>query len=124
MRLFDYAASANCLKVRILIRQLGLDVGLVPVDIFTGDTLTDEYRALNPASETPVLELPSGAPLAESNAILLYLADGSPLSRRAWRSARRSGAGSSSSSPPSSRRSAAPASGSSPVAARVASRSS
>jgi len=79
MRLFDYAASANCLKVRILIRQLGLDVELVPVDIFAGDTLTDEYRALNPASETPVLQLPSAAPLAESNAILLYLADGSPL---------------------------------------------
>jgi glutathione S-transferase len=79
MRLFDYAASANCLKVRILIRQLGLDVEHVPVDIFAGDTLTDEYRALNPASETPVLELPSGAPLAESNAILLYLAEGSRL---------------------------------------------
>ena len=79
MRLFDYAASANCLKVRILIRQLGLDVELVPVDIFAGDTLPDEYRALNPASETPVLQLPSAAPLAESNAILLYLADGSPL---------------------------------------------
>ncbi len=79
MRLFDYAASANCLKVRILIRQLGLDVELVPVDIFAGGTLTDEYRALNPASETPVLQLPSAAPLAESNAILLYLADGSPL---------------------------------------------
>jgi glutathione S-transferase len=79
MRVFDYAASANCLKVRILIRQLGLDVELVPVDIFAGDTITDAYRALNPASETPVLELPSGAPLAESNAILLYLADGSHL---------------------------------------------
>jgi glutathione S-transferase len=79
MRLFDYAASANCLKVRVLIRQLGLDVELVPTDIFAGDTLTDEYRALNPASETPVLVLPSGGALVESNAILLYLAEGSEL---------------------------------------------
>ncbi len=79
MRLFDYAASANCLKVRILVAQLGLDLERVPVDIFAGDTLTDDYLARNPAGETPVLELPSGAHLAESNAILLYLAEGSPL---------------------------------------------
>jgi glutathione S-transferase len=79
MRLYDYAASANCLKVRILVRQLGLDVAFVPVDIFAGDTLTDAYRELNPAAETPVLELPTGEALAESNAILLYLADGSNL---------------------------------------------
>ena len=79
MRLYDYAASANCLKVRILVRQLGLDIELVPVDIFAGDTLTRSYRALNPASETPVLELPSGATLPESGAILLYLAEGSRL---------------------------------------------
>jgi glutathione S-transferase len=79
MRLYDYAASANCLKVRLLVRQLGLDVELVPVDIFAGETLTEEYRARNPAGETPVLELPSGAYLPESNAILLYLAEGSTL---------------------------------------------
>jgi glutathione S-transferase len=79
MRLYDYAASANCLKVRILVRQLGLDVELVPTDIFAGDTLTCFYRALNPAAETPVLVLDSGEALTESNAILLYLADGSHL---------------------------------------------
>jgi glutathione S-transferase len=79
MRLFDYAASANCLKVRILVAQLGLDVERVPIDIFAGETLTGEYLALNPAGETPLLELDSGAHLPESNAILLYLAEGSPL---------------------------------------------
>jgi glutathione S-transferase len=79
MRLYDYPASANCLKVRILVAQLGLDVERVPVDIFAGDTLTDDYLARNPAGETPVLELPSGGHLAESNAILLYLAEDSPL---------------------------------------------
>jgi glutathione S-transferase len=79
MRLYDYSASANCLKVRILVAQLGLDVERVPVDIFGGDTLTDDYLTRNPAGETPVLELPSGAHLPESNAILLYLAEGSPF---------------------------------------------
>jgi len=79
MRLYDYSASANCLKVRILASQLGLDIERLPVDIFAGDTLTDDYLARNPAGETPVLELPSGAHLAESNAILLYLAEDSLL---------------------------------------------
>jgi glutathione S-transferase len=79
MRLFDYAASANCLKVRILIAQLGLDVERVPVDIFAGETLSDDFLARNPAGETPVIELPGGDHLPESNAILLYLAEGSPL---------------------------------------------
>ena len=46
----------------------------MPVDIFAGDTLTGAYAALNPVRETPVLELPSGAVIAQSNAILWYLA--------------------------------------------------
>ena len=53
MRLFDYTASANCLKVRILAAQLGLDLERVPIDIFAGETLTDDYLARNPAGETP-----------------------------------------------------------------------
>ena len=77
MKLYDYAASANCLKVRILLRQLGLEYERVPVDIFAGDTLTDEYAARNPARSTPVLETDGGRYLQESNAILWYLADGS-----------------------------------------------
>ena len=79
MRLYDYAASANCYKVRLLLAQLGVEVEHVPVDIFAGETLTDEYLRKNPAAETPVLELDSGEFLPESNAILLYLADGSPF---------------------------------------------
>lgn len=75
-RLYDYAASANCFKVRLLLRQLGVEVERVPVDIFAGDTLTDAFAALNPARATPVLELPDGRCLVESNAILVYLARG------------------------------------------------
>jgi len=79
VRLYDYSASANCYKVRLLLAQLGIDYARVPVDIFAGETLTEEYRAKNPASETPVLELDDGSFLPESNAILLYLAEGTPF---------------------------------------------
>jgi len=78
MRLYDYDASANCYKVRLLLALLGTPYERVPIDIFAGDTLTDEYRALNPVRETPVLELDTGEVIAQSNAILWYLAEGTP----------------------------------------------
>jgi glutathione S-transferase len=76
MRLYDYAASGNCYKARLLIALTGRDVERVPVDIFAGDTLTDAFAALNPLRETPVLELDSGEVITQSNAILWYLAEG------------------------------------------------
>jgi glutathione S-transferase len=77
MRLYDYAASGNCLKVRLLLRLLGRDdIERVETDIFAGATLTDEYAAKNPVREVPVLELDEGRRLTESNAILWYLAEG------------------------------------------------
>ncbi len=79
MRLYDYAASGNCYKARLLIALTGREVERVPVDIFAGDTLTDAFAALNPLRETPVLELDSGEVVAQSNAILWYLAEGTPF---------------------------------------------
>jgi len=76
MRLYDYAASANCYKPRLLLALLGREYERVPVDIFAGDTLTEAYAALNPARETPVLELDDGRVLTQSDAILWYLAEG------------------------------------------------
>jgi glutathione S-transferase len=76
LRLHDYSASGNCYKVRLLLAQLGREYERVPVDIFGGDTLTDEYARLNPVRETPVLEQDGAEPLPESNAILLHLAEG------------------------------------------------
>ena len=76
MRLHDYAASGNCYKVRLLLALLELKYKRVPVDIFAGDTLTPEFAQLNPLRETPVLELDFGETIAQSNAILWYLADG------------------------------------------------
>jgi glutathione S-transferase len=78
MRLYDYAASANCFKVRLLLALLGVRYDRVPVDIFAGETLTDAYAALNPARETPVLELDDGRVLPDSAAILAFVAEGTP----------------------------------------------
>jgi glutathione S-transferase len=78
LRLYDYAASCNCYKARLLLGNLGREYERVPIDIFDGGTLTDEFAALNPARTTPVLATPEG-PLPESNAILVYLAAGTPL---------------------------------------------
>ena len=66
MKLYDYAASANCYKVRLLLAQLGADYERIPIDIFGGDTLTDEFAAVNPARSTPVLEDPPGIFLPET----------------------------------------------------------
>src|SRR5918998_2151189 len=76
MRLYDYPASGNCFKVRLLLALLGREYERVPVDIFAGDTLTDAYAAINPLRETPVLELDGGERLAHSAAILWLLAEG------------------------------------------------
>ncbi len=78
LRLFDYAASCNCYKARLLLAHLGRPYERVPVDIFNGETLTDEFGRINPARTTPVLETADGY-LPESNAILVYLASGTPL---------------------------------------------
>ena len=78
LRLHDYAASANCYKVRLALAQLGIEYERVPVDIFAGETLTDGFARMNPARTTPVLELDESY-LPESGAILLFLAEGTPL---------------------------------------------
>jgi glutathione S-transferase len=79
VRLYDYPASGNCYKVRLLLALLGREYERVNVDIFAGETLTDEYAAINPLRETPVLELESGERIAQSPAILWYLAEGTPF---------------------------------------------
>jgi glutathione S-transferase len=77
--LYDHPASANCLKVRVLLRQLGLEYESVTVDLFSGETRRPEHLARNPDGRVPVLELDSGEMLPESGAILLHLAEGTPF---------------------------------------------
>jgi glutathione S-transferase len=75
LRLHDYPASGNCYKVRLLLALLDRPYERVPTDIFAGETLTEEFGRLNPARETPVLELESGEVIVQSNAILWYLGE-------------------------------------------------
>ena len=53
MILYDHPASANCLKVRILLRQLGLPFETVTVDLFSGETRRPEHLARNPDGRVP-----------------------------------------------------------------------
>lgn len=68
--------SANCYKVRLALAHLGRDFVLKDVDIRRGDTRTPEFLALNPRGRVPVLQLDDGTVLIESNAILLFLGEG------------------------------------------------
>ena len=79
MRLYDHPASANCMKARIALRQLGVPYEAVTVDLFRRETRTPEHMARNPDGRVPVLELDSGRTIPESGAILLYLAEGTQL---------------------------------------------
>ncbi len=79
MILYEDPASGNCLKIRILLRQLELPYESVHVDLFLGETRTEEHFARNPDGRIPVLETDDGETIAESAAILLHLAEGTPL---------------------------------------------
>ncbi|HKP19327.1 MAG TPA: glutathione S-transferase family protein [Gaiellaceae bacterium] len=76
MILYDHPASGNCMKARILLRQLDIPFERVTVDLFTGETRTAEHFGRNPDGRIPVLELDDGQTIPESGAILTYLADG------------------------------------------------
>jgi glutathione S-transferase len=78
MRLYDYLDSGNGYKVRLLLAHLQVAYDLVPVDILKGESRTPEFLRRNPNGRIPVLELDDGTFLAESNAILFYLAEGTP----------------------------------------------
>src|SRR5690606_14771031 len=79
MKLYDYLDSGNGYKVRLVLAQLGQSCDWVECDILQGATRTPEFLARNPNGRIPLLELDDGSFLAESNAIIWYLAEGSPL---------------------------------------------
>lgn len=76
LRLYDYGKSGNCYKVRLLLSQLEKPFERVHLDILKGDTRTPEFLAKNPNHRVPVVEWPDGRRLAESDAILWHLAEG------------------------------------------------
>jgi glutathione S-transferase len=78
MILYDSPVSGNCYKVRLLAAHLGLALELREVDVVDRSNRAAVLGGLNPALRVPTLVLDDGRPLAESNAILWYLGDGSP----------------------------------------------
>ena len=78
MRLYDSAISGNSYKVRLAAAQLGVPLDIVPVDILAGESRRPEFLAINPNGRTPVI-VDDDFVLAESNAILAYLARGTRL---------------------------------------------
>jgi glutathione S-transferase len=79
LRLYDFLESGNGFKVRLLLNQLGIACERVEVDILRGETRTPEFLRINPNGRIPVLMLEDGTCLAESNAILFHLAEGTEL---------------------------------------------
>jgi glutathione S-transferase len=79
MRLYAMSGSGNCYKPALLMQQLGLDFHWEEVDVVGGQTRRPEFLARNPNGKVPLLEFDDGRTLAESNAMLCYLAEGTPL---------------------------------------------
>ena len=75
--LYSKQSSGNCYKPRLLMAKLGLPFRLI--EIAKGETSTREFLALNPIGQVPLLVLSDGSILSESNAMLLYLAEGTPF---------------------------------------------
>jgi len=89
LRLYDYLPSGNGYKVRLLLRQLGIQFERVEVDILRGATRTPDFLSKNSNGRIPLLEISSEERLAESNAILFYLAEGTAfLPKARWQRAK------------------------------------
>ena len=85
---YGFSPSGNCHKVRLLLEQLGHEYRWVEVDSSKGETRTPEFLAKNPNGRVPIIELDDGRVLAESNAILCWLAENTPyLPDDAWQRA-------------------------------------
>jgi glutathione S-transferase len=79
MRIYGDSISGNCLKVKWTCDYLGLAYDWIEVDILKSQSRTPEFLAINPAGQVPTVVLGDGRPLAQSNAIILHLAEGSDL---------------------------------------------
>jgi glutathione S-transferase len=77
--LYSMQRSGNSYKVRLALARLGIPYKLVEVDILQGESRTPEFLAKNPNGQIPLLEVAPGRYIAESNAILWYVAGGTVL---------------------------------------------
>ncbi|PIE44905.1 MAG: glutathione S-transferase [Gammaproteobacteria bacterium] len=79
MKIYGDRQSGNCYKVQLVCSLLAIEHEWIDVDILAGDTQRDNFTSKNPIGKIPLLELPDGRCLSESNAIINYLAHGSQL---------------------------------------------
>jgi glutathione S-transferase len=79
IRLYDYLPSGNGYKVRLLLTQLQIPFERIELDIIKGETRTPEFLRKFPNGRIPAVELDDGKLLFESNAIISYFADDTPL---------------------------------------------
>lgn len=77
IKVYGMSASGNCHKIKLLLEQLQQPYDWIEIDPFKGETRTADFLAKNPNGQVPFIEISSGQYLAESNAILMYLAEGS-----------------------------------------------
>jgi glutathione S-transferase len=80
--LYSMQRSGNSYKVRLALSQLAIPYRLVEIDILRGESRTPEFLAKNPGGQVPLLEVAPDRYIAESNAILWYVAGGSALAPR------------------------------------------
>lgn len=79
MEIYGDSLSGNCLKVKWTADWIGLPYRWIEMNILTGETRTPAYLAMNPAGQVPVIRFSDGRALAQSNAIILHLAEGTAL---------------------------------------------
>ena len=79
MKIYGDLNSGNCLKVKYTADYLGLDYEWTAVDITQGESRTADFLEINPQGQVPVVQLEDGRCLAQSNAIIRYLAQGTAL---------------------------------------------
>jgi glutathione S-transferase len=79
MKIYGDSISGNCLKVKWVADLMGLRYDWIETDILKSESRTPAFLALNPAGQVPLVVLDDGRPLAQSNAIILHLAEGSDL---------------------------------------------
>jgi glutathione S-transferase len=77
--IYGDAISGNCLKVKWTAERVGAAFRWIDVDVTKRETRTPQFLAMNPAGQVPTVVLADGRPLAQSNAIILHLAEGSAL---------------------------------------------
>ena len=77
-RLYGMSGSGNCYKPKLLLAHLGISFNWVEIDVRKGESHTPGYLAMNANGKVPLLEIAPGKWLAESNAMLCYLAEDSP----------------------------------------------